>query len=72
MTKIDAHFDLESPLDESLMHQISNVQTVYGIERISIAPTLDSLTVEYDATRLNVLEVEAVLLRAGIPAVPRH
>jgi allophanate hydrolase subunit 1 len=33
-----------------------------------VAPTLDSITVEYDATRLNPLEVEAVLRKAGIPA----
>ena len=68
MTKIQLHFDLERPLDETLMYAISRAHTVYGIERIMVAPTLDSITVEYDATRLNPMEVESGLWKLGIPA----
>jgi len=68
MTKIQAHFDLERPLDEVLMQGISKAHSVYGIERITVAPTLDAITVEYDATRLNPMEVESVLWKSGIPA----
>jgi hypothetical protein len=70
MTKVQAQFDLTRPLDEVLMEQIAKAHTVYGIARIYV-PTLDSITVEYDATRLNPMEVESVLLRAGIPVRPR-
>jgi hypothetical protein len=69
MTKIQLHFDLERPLDEALMERIAKANAVYGIERIFVAPTLDALTVEYDATRLNPMEVEAVLQKRGIPAL---
>jgi hypothetical protein len=68
MTKIQQRFALERPLDETLMQHIDKAHTVYGIIGIAVAPTLDSITVEYDATRLNPLEVEAVLRKAGIPA----
>ena len=68
MTKIQQQFALERPLDEVLMQRIDKAHTVYGIIGISVAPTLDSITVEYDATRLNPLEVEAVLRKAGVPA----
>jgi allophanate hydrolase subunit 1 len=68
MTKIQQRFALERPLDETLMQHIDKAHTVYGIIGIAVAPALDSITVEYDATRLNPLEVEAVLRKAGIPA----
>jgi allophanate hydrolase subunit 1 len=67
MTKIQLHFELLRPLDETLMERIAKAHTVYGIVRIEVAPKLDALMVEYDATRLNPMEVEAVLLKAGIP-----
>ena len=72
MTKVQAQFDLTRPLDEALMAQIAKAHAVYGIARISVAPTNDSITVEYDATRMNPMEVESVLLRAGIPVRPRN
>ena len=67
MTKIQAHFDLARPLDEALMENIAKANAVYGIERITLASSLIALTVEYDATHMNLREVEAVLLRAGLP-----
>ncbi len=67
MTKIQVHFDLARPLDETLMENIAKANAVYGIERIAVAPSLTALTVEYDATRMNPGEVESVLLRAGLP-----
>jgi hypothetical protein len=71
MTRVQLQFDLMRPLDDVLMDRIARAHAVYGIERISVAPTLDSLTVEYDATRLNPMEVEAVMLKAGIPVCDR-
>ena len=56
-------------LDEPLMEKIAKANSIYGIERIQIAPSGGELMVEYDATRLRVPEVESALERAGIPVV---
>lgn len=67
MTKIQKHFRLLRPLDEPLLERISNVHSIYGIQHVQVAPSLDRLTVEYDASRLRPAEVEAALAGAGIP-----
>jgi hypothetical protein len=69
MTKVQKHFRLQRPLDESLMQQIADANSIYGIERIVIAPSREELMVEFDATRLRTLDVETALQRAGIPVV---
>ena len=67
MTKVQLRFDLLRPLDDVLMEKIGWLHSVYGILRVSLAPTLDKLIVEYDASRLSPLEVESVLHHAGLP-----
>ena len=67
MTKVQKHFRLQRPLDESLMQQIADANSIYGIERIRIAPSREELMVEFDASRLRTEEVETALQRAGIP-----
>jgi hypothetical protein len=67
MTKVQKHFRLQRPLDESLMQQIADANSIYGIERIVIAPSREELMVEFDATRLRTSGVESALQRAGIP-----
>lgn len=67
MTKVQVHFRLLKPLDETLLARISDAHALYGMQRIQVAPSLDALTVEYDATRLRPAEVEAALAGAGIP-----
>ena len=47
------------------MEQIAVVNSIYGIERVRVEAS-GNLMVEYDATRLNVAQVEGVLERAGI------
>jgi hypothetical protein len=69
MTKVQKHFRLQRPLDESLMQQIADANSIYGIERIQIAPSREELMVEFDASRLRTVEVEAALERHGIPVV---
>ncbi len=69
MTKVQKHFRLQRPLDESLMQQIADANSIYGIERIQIAPSREELMVEFDASRLRAIEVETALQRAGIPVV---
>ena len=67
MTKIQVRFRLYKPLDEAMLEHIAEAHSIYGIQRVQVAPSLDSLTVEYDATRLRPAEVEAALASAGIP-----
>ena len=67
MTKVQKHFRLERKLDETLMQQIADANSIYGIEWIRIAPSREELIVEFDASRLRTNDVEMALQRAGIP-----
>lgn len=67
MSKVQKHFHLCRPLDKKLMTRLADVHSVYGILRITVAPSLDQLTIEYDASRLKPSDVEAALSKAGIP-----
>ena len=69
MTKVQKHFRLQRPLDESLMQKIADANSIYGIEHIRIAPSREELMVEVDATRMRVADVESALQRAGIPVL---
>ena len=70
MTRIQIRFRLQKPLDDVMMERIAEAHAIYGIQRVQVAPSLDGLTVEYDATRLRPPEVEAALAGAGIPVAP--
>ena len=72
MTKVQKHFKLEPTVSsEALLERINRAQAIYGIERIKLSPTLDTVTVEFDASRLRVSDIEATLRRCGLPvAVP--
>lgn len=67
MTKVELRYRLERPLGDSDLEGAARIHGDYGIHRVQVAPTLDAVTVEYDASRLSVGDVEAALIRAGIP-----
>ncbi len=67
MTKVQVRFRLQKPLDEFMAARISEAHALYGFHRVQVAPSLDALTIEYDATRLRPAEVESALASAGIP-----
>jgi allophanate hydrolase subunit 1 len=71
MTRVQMHFRLLKPLDDATMKRLSNESTLYGIQQVKLAPSLDSLMVEYDASRLRPAEVEAALTGAGLAVEPR-
>jgi allophanate hydrolase subunit 1 len=71
MTQVQIHFRLQRPLDNTMLARVAEVNALYGIQRVRVAPTLDSLTVDYDATRLRPAEVESALAAAGIPIAPQ-
>jgi hypothetical protein len=68
MTKVTLHYDLEHKLtEEEDYNRIAAIQSVYGMVRVALAPSLDKITVDYDASRLMKKDVEAVIARYGIP-----
>jgi hypothetical protein len=70
MTRVQMHFRLRKPLDEVTMTRLSGESTLYGIQQVKLAASLDGLMVEYDASRLRPAEVEAALAGAGISVEP--
>jgi hypothetical protein len=67
MTKVQVRFRLQKPLDDATLARIADASTIYGIQKLKVAPSLDAILVEYDASRLRPAEVEAALAGAGIP-----
>jgi hypothetical protein len=69
MTKVQIRFRLRKPLDDAMLSRIADAHAVYGIYSIRIDPSLDGLTVEYDATRFGPDDVEGTLGARGIPVM---
>ena len=69
MTKVQIRFKLQKPLDNVLLARISDAHAFYGIHKVTLAPSMDAMMVEYDASRLKPAEVESALAGAGIPVV---
>ena len=67
MTKVQRKYQLTKPLNDELMKRISDTHGIYGFQRIQLAPALDAITVEWDASRLSVQKMEQALHAAGIP-----
>lgn len=67
MTKVTLQYDLARPLTDADYDNIAAVHGVYGMVRVQLAPSLDKITVDYDASRLMKKDVEATLARFGIP-----
>jgi copper chaperone CopZ len=67
MTKLQIHYELVRPLTDEDATSVANVHGYYGIMRVHVAPSLDKLTVDYDASRLSEKDVEAALIRYGVP-----
>jgi len=67
MTKVQLRYELLRPLDDTLLKRISDAHGIYGFQRIQVEPSMDKILVEYDASRLSRLGMEAKLHGAGIP-----
>lgn len=67
MTKIQVEYELVRPLTDGDAGAVADVHSWYGIYRVQLAPSMDRLQVEYDASRLSEKEVESVLQRFGLP-----
>jgi len=69
MTKVDIHFDLARPLDETLLTRIAEAHKIFGLTRVRV--NNNQIDVEYDASRLTPAQVQSALHKAGIPTTPR-
>jgi hypothetical protein len=67
MTKVQLEYPLVRPLADADSQAIANVHSWYGILHVKLAPSLDRVSVEYDASRLSEKDVEEVLHRFAIP-----
>ncbi len=68
MTKVQIRLHLQKPLDDEAMIRLAGANSIYGIDHVKVEPSLTDLTVEYDASRLKVTEVENALAGLGISA----
>jgi len=66
MTNVDILFRYAAAPTESQALALANARDVYGIRHISFDREAHTLTVEYDATRLNAAMVTQLVRRAGI------
>ena len=66
MTKVEVEYLLETPITNRTMEAISLAHSVYGLRRISLTPSMDRLLVTYDATRMQLPDVERALHASGL------
>ena len=72
MTKVQLDYDLIRKIDDSDAEAIGSVHGYYGIQKVRIAPSLDHISVDYDATRMTPADLTNVLVRFGVPIVTGH
>lgn len=66
LTKIQIRLKLDNALDEKILERISDAQAIYGIDWIRLDPSMTSILVEYDATRMRPTDLAANLRKAGL------
>jgi hypothetical protein len=69
MTQLDVMYRYEGHPTEAAMAAIGNLREVYGIRRISIDETWQTIRVEFDATRLTPPGIFQLLRQAGLAVV---
>jgi hypothetical protein len=69
MTTVDVVFRYAAPPTEAVSLALANTREVYGIRRLSFDKSAKTVTVEYDATRLNASVVAQLVRRAGLQVV---
>lgn len=72
MTTVQTEYNLIRKVDDNDAEAIGNVYSYYGFHKIRIAPSLDRITVDYDASRMSPDDVSSVLVRFGVPIVVGH
>ena len=67
MTRVQARYLLEGPLDQALLSAVARAHSIYGIQGVQVASPPDAVLVEYDASRLTPKQVISALLSIGLP-----
>lgn len=66
MTTVEIVFHFAAPPTERVALALAHARDVYGIRRLSFNRDAKTLTVEYDATRLNAAMVNKLVREAGL------
>lgn len=66
MTKVEVEYLLESTIDDQTMEAIARAHSVYGLRRVSLASSMDKLVVTYDASRMQLPDVDRALRLIGL------
>jgi hypothetical protein len=69
MTTVDVVFRYAAPPTEAVTFALANTREVYGIRRLFFDQSARTITVEYDATRLNASVVPQLVRRAGLQLI---
>ncbi|MEJ5369558.1 MAG: hypothetical protein WHT08_14660 [Bryobacteraceae bacterium] len=67
MSKVELHYEFLQPFDDSWTEAILRLHGVYGFQALKLSPSLDRLTVVYDASRLTPEDIDHHLRMAGLP-----
>ena len=67
MTLLQIEYELTRKATDADAQAIAEAHSVYGFQLVRLAPTLDRISVQYDASRLTEKDVEAWLIRLGVP-----
>lgn len=70
MSRVELQYELLAPFQDSWAAAIERLHTVYGFHALKLSPSLDRLTVVFDASRLTPADVEHHLRMAGLPVRP--
>lgn len=66
MTQLEVLYRYERHPSEAVMVALGKARDVYGVRRVVLDPEVNTIRVEYDATRLNKAMVHQILRRTGI------
>jgi hypothetical protein len=66
MTAVEVLYRYGMPPGELEMSALGQISDVYGIRRVRFDEQKRTITIEYDATRLNESMVENLLRKAGV------
>jgi hypothetical protein len=67
MTAVVATFKLTKSISEAVARKLGASYTVLGVRRIWVDESAPSISIEYDATRMDELGVAALLRQLGVP-----
>jgi hypothetical protein len=70
MSRVELHYEFLEPFQDSWAVALERLHGVYGFHALKLAPSLDRLTVVFDASRLTPADVEHHLRMAGLPVRP--